>query len=147
MQRPFSSTRVDVTVTLGNIWSAAAVLLGFQLAAFTWRLQRELTMESGGVETVWFPLADWLNLVAFVVVAGGVFLLPVLGVSNRTLPRDAFGLGVVILAFYPFALVGHYKLFRQRKARVGRPKCPREELIVLVEAALAVIAYIVAALT
>ncbi len=75
-----------MTVTLGNIWSAAAVLLGFQLAAFTWRLQRELTMESGGVETVWFPLADWLNLVAFVVVAGGVFLLPVLGVSNRTLP-------------------------------------------------------------
>jgi hypothetical protein len=135
-----------VPVAAGNIWQAAAVLLGFQLAAFTWRLQRELTMESEG-ETVWVPLADWLNLVAFVVVAGGVFLLPVLGDSNRTLPRNAFGLGVVILAFYPFALLGHYKLFRPREPFVKRPVCPWEEGIVLIGAALAVIGYIVAALT
>jgi len=36
-----------------------------------------------------------LNLVSFVVVAGGVFVLPLLGVSNDALPRDALGLGVL----------------------------------------------------
>jgi hypothetical protein len=130
------------------------VLLGFQLAAFNWRLQRELTVESEAGsddqlddDPVWFPYADWLNLVAFVVVAGGVFLLPVLGVSNRSLPRDAFGLGVVILAFYPFALIGHYQLWRERPALADRPPCPLGERVVLALAVVAVIAYIAAALT
>ena len=109
-----------MSLTLGEVWSAAAVLLGFQLAAFTWRLQRELTMGSQGQQQ-WLPLADMLNLVSFVVVAGGVFVLPLLGVSNDALPRDALGLGVLILTFYPFALLGHYRLLRVPSEKFDDP--------------------------
>jgi hypothetical protein len=134
-------------VTQGNIWTAAGVLLGFQLTAFTWRLNRELEMGDRG-ERVWVPLADMLNLAAFVVVVGGVYVLPVLGVSDRALPRDALGLGVVMLAFYPFALLGHYELFKPPDDPDDqRPRCPGQEQIVLVVAALAVIAYLVVAST
>lgn len=90
-----------------TIWTTAAVLLGFQLAAFTWRLDRELRMASSG-EVTWVPLADVLNLVAFVVVGGGVFVLPALGVSDQSLPQHALGLGVVILALYLRSTHLHY---------------------------------------
>lgn len=133
-------------VTQGNIWTAAGVLLGFQLAAFQFRLKRELDMADRQDFPVWLPFADMLNLAAFVVVAGGVYALPILGASNPALPRDALGLGVVMLAFYPFALVGHYKLFTER-GPVQRGKCPWEELVVLIGAVLAVIVYLVVALT
>jgi hypothetical protein len=135
-----------VSLTLADVWSAAAVLLGFQLAAFTWRLQRELKMAAAG-EITWLPLADMVNLVAFVVVAGGVFVLPILGVSDRALPRNALGLGVLLLAFYPFALLGHYELYWPYSRSRQRSWCPYQERIVLVGAAVAVITYILVAIT
>lgn len=135
-----------MSLTLGEVWSAAAVLLGFQLAAFTLRLQRELAMTSRG-EVTWLPLADMVNLVSFVVVAGGVFVLPILGVSAQGLPRHALGLGVLLLACYPFALIGHYELYRPYARSRPRVWCPEQERIVLVVAVLAVIAYLIVAAT
>jgi hypothetical protein len=94
-----------------------------------------------------------LNLVSFVVVAGGVFVLPLLGVSNDALPRDALGLGVLILTFYPFALLGHYRLLRVPSEKFDDPDTHERgwltvrELVICAAAALAVIAYIIVAAT
>jgi hypothetical protein len=43
---------------LYNIWNAASVILGFQLAAFTWRMSRERDMERADKPT-WFPIPRW----------------------------------------------------------------------------------------
>ena len=41
---------------LPHIWTATAVLLGFQITAFTWRINREVAMGDKGYIT-WLTLA------------------------------------------------------------------------------------------
>ena len=38
-------------INLSELWTAAAVLVGFQVTALTWRINRELSMESQGETT------------------------------------------------------------------------------------------------
>lgn len=104
------------------VWTVAAVVVGLQLAAASWRVQREIAMSERG-ELVWLPPAEWMNLVALLVIIGGVFVLPVLGVSEAaSLARHSLALGLVLLAGYPFALAGHYGLMnRGTVPSVGAP--------------------------
>jgi hypothetical protein len=74
-------------VELGTLWSAAGVIAGFQVAAFTWRITREVYMSDKG-EPVWLPLADWLNLLSLAVTLLGVFVgtaLDLVGPDGATL--------------------------------------------------------------
>ena len=71
------------TIELSHLWTAAAVVAGFQLAAFSWRLNRELNMEMLGFKT-WLTVADILVVASFLLLVAGVFAAPVLG----TLPVD-----------------------------------------------------------
>jgi len=91
-----------------DVWVPASVVLGFQLTAFSWRIQRELTLRT---RLKWVPPADLLNLASFLVILGGVFVLPSLNLPrNEEFARDAFGLGLLLLGIYPFALMAHYGL-------------------------------------
>jgi hypothetical protein len=91
-----------------DVWVPASVVLGFQLTAFSWRIQRELTLRT---RLKWVPPADFLNLTSFVVTIAGVFVLPALDLpQNDEFARDAFGLGLLLLGIYPFALAAHYRL-------------------------------------
>jgi hypothetical protein len=94
--------------SLADVWVGASVVIGFQLAAFSWRMSREMTWD---IPQRWFPPADWLNVVSLVVNVGGVFVLPILSLPSSTeFARDAFGLGLLLFAGYPFALAAHYEL-------------------------------------
>jgi hypothetical protein len=103
-------TLQSVTIDLGSLWAAAGVLLGLQLAAFTLRVSREIAVGGTG-DSTWLPLADGVNVVSLVVTSFGVFVAPVLHLGGSGLPTMAFGLGVLLLAGYPFALAGHYDMF------------------------------------
>lgn len=104
-------------IALPEVWRAAALILGLQLGGFTWRVKRELETELQE-QRVWIPPADFLNLVALVVVVVGVFLWPILGLpGGAEFAGDAFGLALILLLGYPFAIASHYGLLRPR----GRP--------------------------
>ncbi|MFJ8212113.1 hypothetical protein [Streptomyces sp. NPDC096033] len=130
---------------LEKLWTAAGVLAGLQVTGFTLRINREIEMGGKG-DLTWLPLADTLNLVSLAVTMLGVFLAPILGISGASAALKAFGLSVLLLAGYPFALASHYEMFNPRTRRT-MTYCPRQERIVLSMVAVAVVAYVVLAST
>jgi len=100
---------MEDSIKMGEVWTAAAVLIGFQVTVFLWRLQRELEVAQRSGSN-WFPPADYLNLCSLLV-AASVLVLPIINAAMT--PREAasvLGLAVILFAGYPFALVGHYGL-------------------------------------
>src|SRR4051794_25363981 len=92
------------------IWSAAGVLAGFQVAAFSLRVNREIAVADRG-DFTWLPPADLLNLASLTVMMLGVFVAPILGLWDGEVAGSCLGLAVVLLAGYPFALAGHYDMY------------------------------------
>jgi hypothetical protein len=110
-----------------EIWRVAAVLLGFQMTVFIWRLNREVAlMSSKPDETNWFPPADYLNLSSMFVLIFAVFLAPALDGSGDDRASTGLRLALCLLAGYPFAIAGHYRLFRIGKP-ARRPYCTFQE--------------------
>jgi hypothetical protein len=101
-----------------TLWRAAAVLIGFQFTAFGWRLQREMSMARDG-QTIWLPPAEYLNLTSLLCTAS-VFVLPIFRLATIDRVQHLFGLAIVLLAGYPFALAGHYGILFN-KGREGTP--------------------------
>lgn len=127
---------------LEKLWTAAGVLSGLQLTGFSLRVNREIA--AGEDDLTWLPLADTLNLASLAVTMLGVFVAPILGISGAALALKAFGLSVLLLVGYPFALAGHYDMFNRRTRR-SWTYCPTQERIVLFIVAVAVVAYVVLA--
>jgi hypothetical protein len=111
--------------SLYNIWNAASVILGFQLLAFSWRIQREAELQRQEKPT-WLPVADKLNLAAILVNIIGTFLLPIAGHNER--PEYALAFSLILFATYPLALAAHYELFFRHWNR--KRYFPRQERII-----------------
>jgi hypothetical protein len=133
-----------LTIDLGSLWTAAGVLAGLQITAFTLRVNREIAVGAKG-GTTWLPLADVVNLFSLVVTMFGVFIAPVLAIGGTAVPAKAFGLAVLLLAGYPFALAGHYDLFNPRTSRT-MAYCPRQERVVLMLVAATAVVYVALAI-
>ena len=97
-------------IKLSEIWMAGGFLIGLQIAAFTWRVSREIAVAEKG-DINWIPPADIMNLIAMVVAFLGVFILPIAGIKSPNIPQMALGLSLILFAGYPFALAGHYDLY------------------------------------
>ena len=121
-----------------DLWTAAGVLLGFQVAIFQMRLSREIAVGDEGMRT-WMPPSDVLNLGSMVVTAIGVFILPILGWVGINMAMRLFGLALLLFVGYPFALAGHYDMYN-RQPRTG-VYCTRQEKAVLVVAMTIVLVY------
>lgn len=126
-------------IEVGDIWTVAGVLVGFEAASFAWRVQREATVGDQNCPT-WLPLADYLNLLGLLVVGLGVFALPVLNVVGETTIGKALGLGVVLWIGHVFALAGHYELYNPNTPR-SMAFCPCLEKVALCGAIVAAGAY------
>lgn len=128
---------------IGYIWAASGFLVTLQLGAFTWRVNREIKMSEKG-DINWLPLADILNLIALIVILGGVFILPLLGTKNMKLSQIALGVSIIFFAGYPFALAGHYELFS--KGKRSMKYFPAQERIVIIITILSSILFLILAL-
>jgi hypothetical protein len=130
-------------LTYGEILAAAGVLLGFQITSFTWRISREV--EVGKSDLTWLPIADILNLASMLVVAVGVFVLPILNVANLRFMGLALGLALLLFIGYPFALAGHYDMYNRKSVR-SMKYFPFQEKVVAACILLAIVAYLIVAL-
>ena len=134
------------SITLPQIWTVAAVLAGFQVTAFTWRLNRELDMQG---ETTWLTWADLLVAGSFLTLVCGVFAVPLFSPSTNTLTvAKLFGLALAIYAGSFFVLVGHYNLcgdwgvrYTWDGERCPRGRCTRQETATLTVVVALVLAY------
>ena len=97
-------------IDLAQLWTVASVLGGFQVAAFAWRINRELHMEEEGYQT-WLTIADYIVVLSFLVLAFGVFAAPIFGVATPDLAARLFGLSLIMFGSSAFVLAGHYNLY------------------------------------
>jgi hypothetical protein len=137
------------------VWTAAGVVVGFSVVAFTFRIKRESEIRSGhppGTVKYWLPPADFVLIGSLAVVLIGVFVLPVLG-AGLTFARYALGWAFLLLAGYPFALAGHYDILfgevpketmRRRKEADDFPWDTEQEIWVIRVLAVASVAYFAA---
>lgn len=87
-----------------------SVLIGIQFAAFTWRIEREVSVAEKG-DINWLPPADILNLISIVLGGLGIFFIPLLGIENPVTQKIILGTYLILFLAYPFALAGHYDLY------------------------------------
>ena len=119
------------SVELPDLWTAAAVVAGFQMASFSWRLKREIDMEMANQET-WLTLADLMNGISFLLLVGGVFAAPILGDLSVDTAARIFGLALAGFAASPFILAGHYNLYCSWRKTRPRPSVTAQELVATV---------------
>ena len=114
------------SVQLSQVWTAAAVLAGFQVTALTWRLNREVAME-GGSERTWVTLPDGYVAISFLVVVVGVFAAPLSGAASTDMAAKLLGVAMIVFAACPFVLAGHYNLYCSWGKSGPRPRVTKQE--------------------
>lgn len=130
------------SIELSHLWTAAAVVAGFQLAAFSWRLNRELNMEMLGYKT-WLTVADILVVASFLLLVAGVFAAPVLSALPVDTAARLFGLAFVGFATSPMILAGHYNLYGPWRKRTPRPWVTSQEWVAIPVAAVFLVGYVI----
>ena len=115
------------SIQLSQLWTAAAVLAGFQVTALTWRINREVAMEAED-ERTWVTLPDGYVAVSFLVIVVGVFAAPLSNSASTEMAVKLFGVALLIFAASPFVLAGHYNLYCSWDKRVPRPRVTKQEL-------------------
>jgi hypothetical protein len=128
-----------MSLELVQLWTAAGVLIGFQISSFGWRISREAEVDEA--VSTWLPPADIINLISMMITALGVFILPILGLITAELSQIAFGFAMLLFVSYPFALAGHYDMFH--KGPRSFEYFPRQEKIVIAIIAVAAAAYLI----
>lgn len=132
-----------VVPTVESLWGAAGIIVGFQVTAFTLRINREIAVSQYG-DFTWFPVADYLNMLSLSVTLIGVFALPALDVIGQEAASRLFGLSVLFLLGYAFALAGHYEMYRAGARTMSY--FPAQERVVVALVCAAALTYVVAAL-
>ena len=120
---------------MGDLWTVASVLAGFQLAAVGFRINRELFMEAR-CETTWLTLADGLVGLSLLVLVFGVFAAPMFGTADANLAERLLGLSLVLFVSAGFVLVGHYNLYGSWGRNCSRDQVTKQECAAVVFALL-----------
>lgn len=116
------------SIYLSQLWQTAAVLAGFQIAALSWRVSREIVMEEEG-EAIWATLPDGFVAVSFLILVIGVFVAPVSGSVSTAMASKLFVLAIVVFAATPFVLAGHFNLYCSWGKNGPRPRVTKQEWV------------------
>ena len=125
------------SIQLSQLWTVAGILAGFQVAALTWRIKREIQMEKER-EITWLTVPDLIVGLSFLTIAIGVFVGPIAGSFSKDLATKLFGVAVLAFAAYPFVLVGHYNLYGSWQKELPRPWFTTQEGVALLVSAVLV---------
>ena len=119
------------------------MLLGFQITAFTWRIQREVAMGDKRYVT-WLTLADGLVGLSFFWVVALVFAVPLKMDVSAELTARFLGMGLFLFAAHPVVLAGHYSLYcswgKNEGGNEGRPGISKQEITAFMVSAVVVLA-------
>jgi hypothetical protein len=98
-----------------TLYSLAPPLVALQFAAFGWRVNREIDLADSSKAT-WIPVPDVLNILSLLATVICVIVVPIATGSYFLLSRIVLGMGYVLIAFHPFTVAAHYRLW----TRAGR---------------------------
>ena len=117
-------------ISLAQLWTAAAVLAGFQFTALTWRISREVGMEASGEQT-WLTWSDGVAAISFLILVLGVFVIPAIDIYSSAVAARVLGTALILFATYSFILAGHYNLYCRWGKAVPRHRVTKQELVAL----------------
>lgn len=134
---------MDTALQASDLITGVGILLGFQVTAFTWRVNRELQFRDKAnvgdkVHNGSSP-SDWLSLAAILLNASTIVAL--LLNAPAAIGLALFGVSLVLFATYPFAVLAHYRIFRRTEHVVGSQpvSTPAEWIIISVGLVVALI--------
>ena len=114
------------SIQLSQLWTAATVLAGFQVAALAWRIKREVEMEEAE-ESTWATVTDGFVTASFLIVIVGVFVAPIAGSVSTGMAAKLLGVAMILFALSPFVLAGHYNLYCSWGKKLPRRRVTKQE--------------------
>ncbi|ADW68177.1 hypothetical protein [Granulicella tundricola] len=127
-------TNIATAMTPDTLYRLAPPLIALQFAAFGWRVNREINLGDAARAT-WIPIPDVLNIMSLFATVLCLIVLPIATDSYLWLSRMVLGAGYILIAFHPFTMAAHYRLWskegRSKYITDGKayPYATREELI------------------
>jgi hypothetical protein len=122
-------------MTPDTLYRLAPPLISLQFFAFCWTVNREIKVVDAERQSV-IPLPDVINILSLFATVGCLMVLPLATASYLSLSRMVLGGAYVLIAFHPFMVAAHYRLWR-RTEKCGKPtdgaRCSyanREELMI-----------------
>jgi hypothetical protein len=116
-------------MTPETLYRDASPLIVLQFLVFGWRVNREINSPATEKQS-FVPLPDVINIISLFTTIGCVAVLPLVTESYYWLSRAVVGIGYVLIAFYPFTVAAHYRLWRREipfastvNACCGDPVC------------------------
>jgi hypothetical protein len=104
-------------MTPDTLYRLAPPLIALQFAAFGWRVNREINLGDSGRAT-WIPIPDVLNIMSLLATVICLIVVPITTDAYFWLSRIILGAGYVLIAFHPFTMAAHYRLWR-RESKSG----------------------------
>jgi hypothetical protein len=127
-------TNAGTAMTPDTLYRLAPPLIALQFAAFGWRVNREINLGDSGRAT-WIPIPDVLNIMSLLATVICLIVVPIATDSYFWLSRVVLGAGYVLIAFHPFTMAAHYRLWsrdgRNKYVTAGKdyPYATGEELV------------------
>lgn len=110
-------TNIGIAMVPDTLYGFAPPLIALQFVAFGWRVNRELNL--GFAERGTFVLIpDVLNILSLFAAVICLIVLPIATETCFWLSRMVLAGGYVLIAFHPFTMAAHYRLWgREGKSR------------------------------
>jgi len=125
-------------------YAIVSLILALQFAAFGWRVNREISVGDEGRKT-WFPIADWVNVVAMIATAIWGIIVPLATQRFGRASIVVVGIAALLIAVHPVSMACHYRI-PSKDGRAIYPKNGRDypyatgrEIVCLILTAVAVI--------
>jgi len=97
--------------------SFVPVLIALQLAAFGWRINREITVGDQDRKT-WMPVCDHINIISLLAVIITCVVVPLgTGGFNRY-ATTVLAVAYIFIGFHPVNMAAHYRLFSRQGRNV-----------------------------
>ncbi len=117
-----------------TLYRLAPPLIALQFIAFGWRVNREINLRDVDRGS-WIPIPDVLNIMSLLATVICLIVVPITTDAYFWLSRIVLGAGYVLIAFHPFTMAAHYRLWRRESksdhVRDGKdyPYASGEELL------------------
>jgi hypothetical protein len=122
-------------MTPDTLYKLAPPLIALQFLAFCWTVNREIEVSDAERQLV-IPLPDVINILSLFATVGCLVVVPLATESYFWLSRMVLVGAYVLIAFHPFMVAAHYRLWRRTEKRgkatdgTESPYANREELII-----------------
>jgi hypothetical protein len=103
-------TNISAAMTPDSLYRLAPLLIALQFVAFGWRVNGEINLRDTD-RSSWIPIPDVLNIMSLLAAVSCLIVVPIATGAYFWLSRIVLGAAYVLIAFHPFTVAAHYRLW------------------------------------